>query len=91
MKEVNVTELRRNLPGYLTKVQRGDRIRVTSRGKAVAELAPPASSPANELDCCVNDYDSGKAPPSMAASATCRRSATVLAVSRLVKRFRAAR
>lgn len=45
MKEVNVTELRQNLPGYIAKVQRGERIRVTSRGKVVAELAPPASLP----------------------------------------------
>ena len=45
MKEVNVTELRQNLPGYLAKVQRGERIKVTSRGKVVAELAPPAPSP----------------------------------------------
>jgi prevent-host-death family protein len=45
MKEVNVTELRQNLPDYLAKVQRGERINVTSRGKIVAELAPPASSP----------------------------------------------
>jgi prevent-host-death family protein len=45
MKEVNVTKLRQNLPGYLARVQRGERIRVTSRGKVVAELAPPAPSP----------------------------------------------
>ena len=45
MKEVNVTELRQNLPGYLAKVQRGERIRVTSRGKVIAELAPPTTSP----------------------------------------------
>jgi prevent-host-death family protein len=44
MKEVNVTELRQNLPSYLAKVRRGERIRVTSRGVVVAELAP-ASSP----------------------------------------------
>jgi len=44
MKEVNVTELRQNLPGYLARVRRGDRIRVTSRGVVVAELGP-ASSP----------------------------------------------
>ena len=47
MKEVNVTELRQNLPGYLAKVRRGERIKVTSRGKVVAELAPPAASPAS--------------------------------------------
>ena len=45
MKEVKVTELRQNLPAYLAKVQRGERIKVTSRGKVVAELAPPASPP----------------------------------------------
>ena len=45
MKEVNVTELRQNLPGYLAEVQRGERIKVTSRGKVVAELLPPALSP----------------------------------------------
>ena len=45
MKEVKVTELRQNLPGYLARVQRGERIKVTSRGKVVAELTPPASPP----------------------------------------------
>jgi prevent-host-death family protein len=45
MKDVNVTELRQNLPGYLARVRRGERIRVTSRGKVIAELAPPAASP----------------------------------------------
>jgi prevent-host-death family protein len=46
MHDVNVTELRQNLPTYLARVQRGERIQVTSRGKVVAELAPPASPPA---------------------------------------------
>jgi len=45
MKEVNVTKLRQNLPGYLARVQRGERIKITSRGKVVAELAPPVPSP----------------------------------------------
>ncbi len=44
MKEVNVTELRQNLPGYLAKVRRGERIKVTSRGRVVDELVPPAPS-----------------------------------------------
>jgi prevent-host-death family protein len=44
-KEVNVTELRQNLPAYLARVRRGERLRVTSRGKVVAELTPPAPSP----------------------------------------------
>lgn len=45
MKYVNVTELRRNLSGHLAGVRRGERIRVTSRGKVVAELVPPAPAP----------------------------------------------
>lgn len=45
MKEVNVTELRQNLPEYLAQVRRGARIRVTSRGNVIAELAPPVPSP----------------------------------------------
>jgi len=42
MKEVKVTELRQNLPAYLARVREGERVRVTSRGKVVAELTPPA-------------------------------------------------
>ena len=42
MKNVKVTKLRQNLPSYLARVRRGERVRITSRGKVVAELAPPA-------------------------------------------------
>ncbi len=45
MKEIRVTDLRQNLPAYLARVRRGERIKVTSRGKVVAELGPPAPSP----------------------------------------------
>lgn len=44
MEDVKVTELRQNLPEYLAKVQRGERVRVTSRGKVIAEIAPPSAS-----------------------------------------------
>ena len=44
--DVNVTELRQNLPAYLAKVAKGLRIRVTSRNKVVAELSPPATDAA---------------------------------------------
>ena len=44
MEEVKVTELRQNLPEYLAKVRRGQRVRVTSRGKVIAELTPPSAS-----------------------------------------------
>lgn len=44
MEDVKVTELRQNLPEYLAKVRRGARVRVTSRGKVIAEIAPPSAS-----------------------------------------------
>lgn len=44
MKDVKVSELRQRLPEYLAKVRRGERLRVTSRGKVIAEIAPPAPS-----------------------------------------------
>jgi prevent-host-death family protein len=44
VKSVNVSELRQKLPEYLARVRRGERLRVTSRGKVIAEIAPPAPS-----------------------------------------------
>lgn len=41
-----MTELRQNLPAYLARAQRGERFRVTSRGRVVAELTPPAATKA---------------------------------------------
>lgn len=46
MTDVSVTELRQQLQSYLARVQRGERVRVTHRGRVVAELSPP-SSPAD--------------------------------------------
>lgn len=42
--DVNVTELRQNLPAYLARVRKGGRLRVTSRGKVIAEVTPPSAS-----------------------------------------------
>ncbi len=36
--EVNVTELRRNLPAYLAEVKKGKDIEVTSRGRVIARI-----------------------------------------------------
>ncbi len=36
--EVNVTDLRQNLPAYLAEVQKGKEIEVTSRGKVIARI-----------------------------------------------------
>lgn len=44
MVSVNVTDLRQNLPAYLEKVRKGQRIHVTVRGKVVAELSPARPS-----------------------------------------------
>ncbi len=38
MKEVNVTELRNNLPAYLGMVTAGEELLLTSRGKKIARL-----------------------------------------------------
>lgn len=41
MAEVNVTHLRQHLPEFLARVERGERIQVTSRGRVIAEISPP--------------------------------------------------
>ena len=42
MRDVKVSRLRQHLPAYLARVARGERVRVTSRGKPIAEIVPPA-------------------------------------------------
>jgi prevent-host-death family protein len=42
MKDVSVTVLRQNLPEYLAQVERGETLRVTVRGRAIAEITPAA-------------------------------------------------
>ena len=49
MKIVKVSELRRNLPEYLAKVRHGERLRVTSHGKIIAEISPPPPT-GDEID-----------------------------------------
>lgn len=44
MSEVNVTDLRQNLPSYLERARRGERIRVTSRGEVIAEISGPKAA-----------------------------------------------
>jgi antitoxin (DNA-binding transcriptional repressor) of toxin-antitoxin stability system len=44
MAEVDVT-LRRHLPELLARVKRGERIRVISRGRIIAEISPPRPEP----------------------------------------------
>lgn len=42
MRSINVTELRNHLPKYLSSVQKGHKILVTSRGQIIARIIPPA-------------------------------------------------
>lgn len=44
MTDVNVTDLRQNLPSYLERARRGERIRVTSRGEVIAEISGPKAA-----------------------------------------------
>jgi prevent-host-death family protein len=44
MTDVNVTDLRQNLPSYLERARRGELIRVTSRGTVIAEISGPKAA-----------------------------------------------
>jgi len=44
MADVNVTDLRQNLPSYLDRARRGERIRVLSRGAVIAEITGPKAT-----------------------------------------------
>ena len=40
MPKVNITELRQNLPTYLARVQKGEALEVTVRGRVIARIVP---------------------------------------------------
>jgi prevent-host-death family protein len=40
MAKVKITELRQNLPTYLAKVQSGEEVEVTVRGRVIARIVP---------------------------------------------------
>jgi prevent-host-death family protein len=46
MKEFNVRHLQHNLAAVLESVERGEKVRITRRGKVVAQLGPPEPDPA---------------------------------------------
>lgn len=37
---VNVTEFRKHLPEYLKKIQQGEELQITNRGKVIARVLP---------------------------------------------------
>lgn len=45
--DINISHLRQHLPEYLARVRQGERVRVTSRGRVVAEIVPPTASMAD--------------------------------------------
>lgn len=62
MKLVNVTELRNHLPQYLSTVQKGHEILVTSHGQVIARIVPPIDtklSAQNELRALRKNCDVG--------------------------------
>jgi antitoxin (DNA-binding transcriptional repressor) of toxin-antitoxin stability system len=44
VRNVSITDLRENLSAYLARVSRGERLRVASRGKVIAEICPPSAN-----------------------------------------------
>jgi len=50
MRAINVTELRNHLPRYLSSVQQGAEILVTSHGHVIARILPPENTQRNALN-----------------------------------------
>ncbi|HRP97071.1 MAG TPA: type II toxin-antitoxin system prevent-host-death family antitoxin [Rhodocyclaceae bacterium] len=50
MHTVSVTELRQHLPAWLKKVEAGEEVRVTSRGRVIARLTPERDPQALALE-----------------------------------------
>lgn len=48
MVTTGIRDLKTHLSGYLHRVEQGERILVTDRGRVVAELIPPGASSASE-------------------------------------------
>jgi prevent-host-death family protein len=46
MREIGVRELKANLSSVLRRVGEGERVRITRRGRYVADLLPPETDPA---------------------------------------------
>lgn len=65
MASVNVRELRQNLSAYLRRVERGERLTITRRGREVAVLAPLDKKHAL-VEHMIDKY--GGRPPSRAIS-----------------------
>ena len=49
MKTISVSDLKAHLSEQIRSIKRGSRVLITERGKPVAELGPPISSPSLRL------------------------------------------
>ncbi len=49
MRAINVTELRNNLPKYLSAASKGDEILITFHGHVIARILPPADTKNNAV------------------------------------------
>lgn len=83
---MGVRELRASLSAALRDVDRGERIRVTSRGRAVADIVPAGSTAADErLSALVAEgritLASGRRPPRPPRLARARESASALVLA----------
>ncbi len=63
MQQVSVTTFRKYIPDYLSKVRKGEEISLTSRGRVIALVVPPADEQmkareqleALRKDCSIGD------------------------------------
>jgi antitoxin (DNA-binding transcriptional repressor) of toxin-antitoxin stability system len=49
MREIGVRELKKSLSATLRAVGRGEQIRVTIRGRAIADIVPAGAGPGNDV------------------------------------------
>jgi len=67
MADVSARELRNHVRTVLRRVEAGERLRVTIRGRPVAELVPIAESPRSmSWDAFLNESDRWRADPGLA-------------------------
>jgi len=57
--DIDISQLRQQFPEYLARVRQGERVRIMSRGRAVAELVPPSQAPDDATE--VSEQGEGRA------------------------------
>jgi prevent-host-death family protein len=86
MREIGVRELKRSLSETLRAVERGEQVRVTVRGRAIADIVPAGAAPGDDRVRALV-ADGRLTPPATARPkraprlATTHRSASALVIS----------